>query len=764
MKRILFDIETNNLLSEGLDYSTLPLKLRSDYYLWCIVFRDLDSDKVIHLSLSECTKENVKDILKDCTELSGHNIVNFDLPVLKLFGVLDYTVGYPGESSTLFGRDVKITDTLVWSKLLNPDRFGGHSLAEWGRRLGNYKQDFHAFDQYTEEMLEYCIQDTNTNKTLYYELLKEKGNFDWETVYEMELKLVDLTLKQELFGMDFDKELAERNLVELDKLMQERAEKVNPILPKKQMNKGTLSNFTPPKVQLKKDGSPSAALLRFAERVGASVLADMSLLVYKGNQYILPHNEPLETEEVATIDDLDTVKGYLLSLGWVPSEVKERDLVKNANKTTKNKDQIVETIDRYVEQTRNSVFCELRCDLLGVSIDNLQKELYNRIDGTKPIYVPTSPKLQVGVEKEICPNLIKMGEKAEFVKHVCEYYTYRHRRNSIAGGTVDEDGEPTSGFLSYVREDGRIPTPADTLGANTGRYRHKIVCNIPRVTSLFGEPMRNQFGCGKGLYQLGFDFASLEARVQGHYCLPYTDGQELADSLVAEKPNDIHSVNARKLGIDRSSAKSFSYACMYGAQPKKLSKMLGITEGEGKRLFNAYWEAVPALKELKDKLEAHWNQNGKTWVLGLDGRKIMSRSKHSLINVLFQSGGAIVAKWSTVLIAKDLESKGILGNPFEDKYTDPKVWMMIAMHDEVQYAVHPSLMSIKVFEDEDSAKNFKEDLCSAVGHGVKGPYVGLATEPVFSIDSGIKEACAHLKTRVPMGFEWIPGKSWGQCH
>lgn len=162
--------------------------------------------------------------------------------------------------------------------------------------------------------------------------------------------------------------------------------------------------------------------------------------------------------------------------------------------------------------------------------------------------------------------------------------------------------------------------------------------------------------------------------------MPYKDGVALADALVAEKPNDIHSINARKLGIDRSAAKSFSYAAIYGAQPKKLAKMLGITEEEGKRLFNEYWEAVPALKELKQKIEKEWEDTGKSYIKGLDGRLLKTRSKHSLINVLFQSGGAISAKWSSVLIAEYLDNLGLLGNPFEHTKTDQKVWFMIAYH------------------------------------------------------------------------------------
>ena len=61
---------------------------------------------------------------------------------------------------------------------------------------------------------------------------------------------------------------------------------------------------------------------------------------------------------------------------------------------------------------------------------------------------------------------------------------------------------------------------------------------MPRVSSLGGQVLRSLFGCGPGRMQLGFDFASLEARIQGHFVIPFTDGEALATSLIAEKPND----------------------------------------------------------------------------------------------------------------------------------------------------------------------------------------------------------------------------------
>ena len=68
--------------------------------------------------------ENVKTLV-------GHNIIGFDVPVLRRLSGLDWSFG--------------IRDTLVLSRLHNPSLEGGHSLRSWGQRLGNYKDDYDDF-------------------------------------------------------------------------------------------------------------------------------------------------------------------------------------------------------------------------------------------------------------------------------------------------------------------------------------------------------------------------------------------------------------------------------------------------------------------------------------------------------------------------------------------------------------------------------------------------------------------------------------------
>jgi hypothetical protein len=265
-------------------------------------------------------------------------------------------------------------------------------------------------------------------------------------------------------------------------------------------------------------------------------------------------------------------------------------------------------------------------------------------------------------------------------------------------------------------------------------------------------------------WQLGYDFSSLEARIEGHYVLPYTGGEELAKALLAVKPNDIHSLTGKKMGISRDHAKSVNYAVLYGAQAAKLVKMLGVSPKEAKRIYNAFWEANPALGELKAKVEAYWNSADKKHIKGLDGRLVSTRSKHSLINVLFQSGGAIAAKWSAVRLAESLEKNAILGNPFVNSGADKVVWWLVHMHDEQQLAAHPSLLSVKLFATEEEAKAFRVDTSGAIGHSTKGYYVTQRTSPVECIAEGIEKASKELELRVELGFEYITGLHWGQCH
>ena len=773
MSKYTIDIETNNLLSNMLDFTSLPYKLNTEAKLYCVVIRNIDTDEVSFASGSEVTTEWLKTTLTDATEIILHNGIKFDLIALKLFGVLDYEVGYLDREDKLFGKPVKIVDTLVRSRLLNPDRYGGHGLKAWGVALGEHKGDYTDFSHYNEEMLEYCKQDTKVTSLIYKTLSDEYNSYEgWWKAEKLENKLADLAVKRETYGFWFNKELAIQCLEDLTEKMTELENKVNPILPPKPMNKTNLKKFTPPAIQFKKDRSFNANFLKFVEKHNGVLGEDY--VEFYGEKFSIPVDRPIKLYETANISDLDHVKMHLISLGWRPTEWKVRDLTKDTKKQSLTYEKRIETLDRWLNQTFDeNKYRDLRLEELSLGWDKaaLRRKLVSQLRDDKPVRVPTSPCVRVGVEKELCPNLVKLGSKVDFANDFTLYLTYKHRKSSIAGGDLEdvdyEDEYPNTGFLSMYRTvDGRIPTPAIEIGASTNRYRHIGVCNVARASSIYGKEMRSLFGCGQGMYQFGFDFSSLEARIQGHYILPF-NGEELAEQLLASKPNDIHTLNANKLGISRDQAKSISYALMYGASYKKLKSMLGLSDSEAKALYDAYWEAVKPLSDLREEVGKVWKRRGSKYVVGIDGRKINTRSQHSLLNALFQSGGVINAKYTTVFLFEWLEDCGYKCDPFV--YQDLDCCGMIEYHDECQLAVKPELVELKKFETEEDYKNFLSNwngkqLGSETT--LRSGKICIAMPSVISeaVQYGIDQAEKHTNLKVALGFEYVVANNWYNCH
>ncbi len=789
MSKLIVDIETSGLLDDMLDYSSFPYKLKPDAKLWCVVLNNIDTGEVFSAKKEKITKEWLDKCLEDCTVLSGHNLIKFDLLALKLFGVLDYSIGYLNQNDTIFNREVKIVDTLIVSRILNPDRHGGHSLESWGERVGAEKINFRQvsidkeyisadakrgeeFKIYSDEMQEYCIQDTKTNAELFKQLIIEIGDCkDWKQAIKLENKLADLAVRRESLGFWFDKESAISCVEDLTKKMQELADKVNPILPPKPMNKGELFDFTPPKIQIIRDNKISANIVKFANKIGATVEQqdEKFFITFEGKSHELPYREPLKTHTEGHIDDLDHVKTHLINLGWIPSEWRLRNLTKDSKKQDLSYQKRLAALERWHSETINGKYKKSRLQLLGISPNRILGQLSEKLRQDYPVNVPTSPSVRVGVEKELCPSLISLGEKVAFANDFALYLTYKHRKASIAGGDIgDMDfsiDAPNTGYLSMYREaDGRVSTPAIEIGAATNRYRHIGIANIPRATSIYGKEMRSLFGSGGDAFQFGYDFNALEARINANFVINYEGGRELAKLMVAEKPNDLHTEMGKKLSISRGDAKSVNYAVMYGAQPKKLAKMLRVSVDEGKTVYDGFWNAVPPLKQLKSDMEEEWEKSGQQYIMGIDGRKINIRSKHSILNSLFQSAGVICAKYVHVFSMKLLEEQEYCIDPFVAK---PDVCSMVEYHDECQLYINKNLAKFKTFDTKEQAVRFIQDWggeqLSAVSEGKKW-YVTLPNDVSQAIDTAIKQTEELLNLNINLGFEYSVSNNWYGCH
>lgn len=808
-----FDIEANGLLDDTtVDYTCSPYKLKENFCVHCIVLEDQTSGEIIAFydgptyildgrEHHECvegetyTLSNYKPleythypmkyfrsfVKKKVGGVVGHNIINYDLLVLKALWGMDYSV----EPDTWDGKSCEIIDTLILSKTLNPDRYDGHSLESWGKRVGTEKVDFRPhlsqdkkFKHFAADMLYYCIFDVIVNTKAYNHILAEKhqDGWDWGDSIALEKSVAEIITRGTHRGFWFDRELAKNNIQELDKLMEERRLKVEPLLPAKPATKKVLKEYTPPVKQIKMNLEPTSYMKNWVERLNGEFLPS-GIVKLLGKEYTMPMSaEPIIREVPATISDTTHIKEWLVGLGWNPSEYKERDLTvdSNKNKLTQEKFEIV--VEKYVEQTLNSNFKEDRCSALNVHPKKLKSFLLERWV-TKRLKVPTNPSFTKGQEKEVCPNLLEMSEQFPFAKDIVEYLTYRHRRNSILGGGVDwdeDEEEMEKGYLANVRSDGRIPTPADTCGAATSRFKHRVVTNLPRVSSLYGENMRAMFGVEEGYFQIGYDFDSLEARIEAHYCYPYDDkDKSYCNSLILPKPNDVHSKMAAAISeviqrdFGRTPAKTTKYAATYGAQADKIAKTIGCDVQTAELVFETFWNKARPLKTFITKLEAHWNKNNKKYIRGLDGRKVPTRAKHALANSAFQSAGVICAKRAMVIHDRLLKEKGYAVDFWkEDWKNKPFCQQLIAYHDEAQLEVTKSLVKFKQFAVEEEAikfKNSREDL-SEVGHTKDGKWYVALSEPGYLATKAVKMAGEYYKLNVELTSGYMVHKNWAGTH
>lgn len=789
---LVFDIEANGLLDDSsIDYLASPYKLKPSYKFHCLVVYNRTTKEMLAWG-PDSFAEGVEYIKQNATVLIGHNIIDYDLLALKLGFDFDYTIT---PKHTICGREVKIVDTLVMSKTLNPDRLG-HSIEWWGNKLGCQKIDWRGkaieigliphnapkaaeFATYHPEMLEYNKQDVVVNNKVYDALLEEKGSWNWDDALELEHAVRDIITRQSHRGFWFNRDKAEANVRELDEMMAATRAEVEPHLPPKPMTKGKLADSTPPKNQFKKDGSVSALMLKFADKVGATI--EDGMFVWNGQMLALPlPAEALITEEPASIEDTTHIKGWLITLGWNPVNYKERDLTCDAKKKKLTKEKYLDAVARYKEQTLGGPFEKDRLEHLASYLRCSRLLVWKKMeehDLTRPMKVLTNPTLTVGQDKELCPNLELLAEKFPYAEKIVKFLTYRHRRNSILGGGVgldDEDAEMEKGFLANVRADGRIATPADTCGCNTSRMKHRVVANIPRITSLYGEPMREIFGIEKGKYaQFGYDFSSLEGRMEAHYCWKYDPTKEYCHSLVLEKPHDVHTITALKISdiigkeFGRTPAKSVKYCCTYGGRPPRVAKTIGSDLKTGEAVYDAFWLAASPLKLLNDNLKRYWETTGgKKFILGIDGRKVPTRSASALVNSLLQSAGVICAKWTMVLHEEKLREVGLVIDFFRDDWKNLKfVQQMIQNHDEAQIEVSKSLVEWKVFSGEQEAKTFKNtsEGWSEVGHQGSKYFVGKSLVSDLLVEA-VNETTAKLKLNIPLGVEYVYGTGWHSCH
>ena len=515
--KLIFDIETNGFLSDA----TL---------VHSIVIKDIETNQVYSYHGDKIGRGLM--LLNGASLLVGHNILKFDLPVLKKL----YPRQYDIKADIL---DTLLVSRLIWTnrkeldyqrKELPLNLAGRHSLESWGYRLSERKGDFIKtgdFSKWSPEMQKYCEKDVEVTHELYKLIQKQK--YSPEAI-RLEHDFARCIHLQEAHGFHFD--------------------------------------------------------VASAKKLYASLA-----------------NRRLELEK-SLVSTFPNWKQY------VGTFIPKRD-----NKTKGYKKGV--PIKKYKEVTFNPN-----------SRDHISNRLMNKGWKPKEFTPDGKPKVDESILSELDYPEAKL---------LSEHFLIQKRIGMLAEGN--------NAWLK-LQQDGKIYGSVITNGANTGRCTHQKpnVAQTPSVGVPYGKECRSLFTVPDGFVLIGCDASGLELRCLAHYLGAFDNG-DFAKQLLH---GDIHTYNQKQIGLPtRDLAKRVIYGCIYGIGNQRLGAVVGKSSEEGRRIKEKLFEALPALRQLRDNVLV--KVRNQKYLLGLDKRKLIPRSEHSSLNLLIQSSGALIIKMATVI-------------------------------------------------------------------------------------------------------------------
>lgn len=292
MNRWVFDIECDGLYNEATR-------------MWILAAFNLDTHEMKYWLEGD---EGWKEVLNKADLIVGHNIIDYDIPILKK--LFDY------ELPTTCTKH----DTLIMSSVLDYKRFGnrGHSLRVWGEYLGERKQEHEDWSQYSEEMKTRCLSDVKLSTQVYKHLIKEVLKLSNKApqikdYLRAEHAVAEWSRWATLYGWPFDVQAA----LELnERLEAEMDEAYKQLVPKLGMKTVPLDKVRG-EVQWKKPRWTKAGF--YEARMAAYFDIDPCAGFEGEERPILGPYSRVKFEPLS-LDSVADVKIFLFRNGWVPTE------------------------------------------------------------------------------------------------------------------------------------------------------------------------------------------------------------------------------------------------------------------------------------------------------------------------------------------------------------------------------------------------------------------------------------------------------------
>lgn len=653
--------------------------------------------------------------------------------------------------------------------------------------------------------------------------LKSHKMINWKNAMRRGMLADYLMIEQEIQGVCFNEAEGIKLRDRIDIMMKEIEEEIEPQLPKKEMSKSAQPNF-PAKPFKEGTGEISSHGWNWLKRLGYDVndealeLVEPPKTAFKatgelsvaGKNYCIKHGvedeaampdfirsqlhkkntlKPLSDEDMEkALQDLknqvmpdmmipmrignqDDVKKFLIrDAGWVPTIWRTKDATKDQFKKQRPDGEVDQLVRQYIEDLDGTEYRDLILKNLGITPYQWQnKEKMYKFFRRKARALPTSPQLKD--MSGLCPNLEKVD--GHMAKQIVKWLSLRNRRSVL--DPLKEDKVDT-GLLNHPRLkiDGKLPARYSGI-TNTGRRKHTIVANVPKPDEkvLLGKEMRSLFCVPEGKYEMGVDGSNLENLIAAAAAFPFDNG----DYYKVVSDGDPHTNNAKAYSvaagktISRGEGKGITYAVLYGAQSAKIAMMLGVNVDVAQKIIDALWDSNLGLKLCKEALENFWELTGKRYIYGMDGRKIWTRSKHSLLNAYFQNGGAALFDLVGILFHWEIIKRG---------WYQEDVRRIIYYHDELQVEVPEKFKDLRYFDTKEEAQRYAEEKVKEgyifdghyykAGAIVSEPVAGNGKFPLLRCPVGelavkcVERACKMMKLPVKITGEYLTGYSWADAH
>lgn len=611
------------------DIETNALELDKITTIHSFVIRD-DNGIVISAVGNEQAKQAADILSKYAGKIVGHNILRFDIPAIKKITGVD-----------LWNKNVY--DTLLMSRLIFTDvdsddfKFiksargkamplklvGSHSLEAWGYRLGMLKGEFGKtadWSNWSREMQEYCERDVEVCRSLYQKFVDMNYSADAE---ELEHEFARVIYRMSDRGFCFD----ESKAADLYAVLLGERESIKSELAK-------VFGSTYEETKTPEYYQCTACASKF-EKKKSKCGCKATIVSGPMKRKEIPFN-PGSRQQI-----VEKLKG----LGWSP-----------------------------IKHT----------------------------DGGYP---------------QLDESILESLPFPE-AKLLSRYFLIQKRIGQLAEGKES--------WLKLSRR-GRIHGEVITNRAVTGRCGHKSpnMAQVPRVGNPYGLECRSLFKASDGMVLVGADASGLELRCLAHYLFPFDGGKYVE---VVTGP-DVHTFNQKAFRLPagkegRNRSKTGIYAKVYGAGPEKIGSSLVQLEPDaeaeaqklelhpaevrklkesgvcddpirladykrGRYAAAAVEKGIKGFDKLIGAIDSIVGNRMKriaakrSYLTGIDGRKLRIRSQHSALNTLLQSAGAVLVKKATVIWDKKLMSNGL--TPGAD------CALVAHVHDEIQCECRPEI-------------------------------------------------------------------------